>query len=98
MLANNGRENVYIECPNGEIALRTSRYLFSIMTDTNDFTIKDDNYRFHDCELDPYQMENLNRNTDEQTRQVREDFRARTLDFHINSYRHVPKYPLEEMV
>ena len=98
LLSDSRRKDVFIECPNGEIALRTDRYLFSIMTDTTDFSVKDDNYRFHDSRHDPYQMENLHFSRDPVIARVREELQARTLHFHRNSYRHVPGKPLEEMV
>ncbi len=98
LLSDSSREDVYIECPNGEIALRNSRHLFSIMTDISDFSIKDDNYRLHDCMNDPYQMTNLNRSQDEEVSRVREKLQARALAFHQSSARYVPEEPLEEMV
>ena len=98
LLSKSERDTVYIECPNGEIAARTNRHLFSIMTDVSDFSINDDNYRFHDCEVDPYQLDNLNRSSDEQTLEIRDELKEKCLDFHLNSPRHVPENPLEEMV
>ena len=94
LLSDSKRDDVYIECPNGEIALRTGRYLFSIMTDISDLSIKDDNYRFHDCFIDPYQMTNLTSSPEPQVSQVWEKLRAKTLKFHRTSPRYIPEKPL----
>lgn len=66
------RDRVFIECNNGEIAVRTRDRLYSVLTSNNTDDSKrviDDEYRFFDLISDPYQMNDLAKtHTDEHTK------------------------------
>ncbi|MFA7123022.1 MAG: sulfatase-like hydrolase/transferase [Candidatus Delongbacteria bacterium] len=56
------RDKVFIECTNGEVAVRTKEHMYSVLTNNNTEerrAVKDDEYRFFDLIKDPYQMNDL---------------------------------------
>ena len=58
-----GRDRVFIECPNNEIACRTNKYMYAVLTEfyTNrpgQGGIKQNPHRFFDMEADLYQLRN----------------------------------------
>ena len=58
------RDRVFIECTNGEIAVRTPTHMYSVLTaherEREDLqTIVDDQQRFYDLTVDPYEQDNM---------------------------------------